>query len=575
MDNIRLETDPEGIGVACIDMPGKSYNVFSQALMDDFERLIEHAQENLKGLIITSGKQAFVAGADLAMIKEFADMRFSATPADMRKRFSRLGQLFRRLESLRIPVVAAINGLALGGGLELAMACHKRVCINTRSSILGLPEIVLGLLPGAGGTQRLPRYVGVQKGIQMLLGGSPVTPAEALEYGLVDELVSPEELIDRARDLIKNMDPGAPWDFPEFKIPEDDLALISDPGWNQRCLVLGGWLDKPHDLYPAVDAITRCVDGGLPLSMDEGCDIEWDIFVALMQSPVPANMVATCFLNKVEAPKVAKDEVSTFDSEVASYHWAASQPEPKPLSKMLLSASADEAQLVVVDENQVLEENTPGAENSVLLRNVLFDRQQAFEGVELRYTGMLGQSEAIELAGKPHEMAARAVTLVKAMDKVPVWVNGHPSVIKRLLDALSKFIINSPHSSDEIVAAAEAVELLPAIRMVDASLPSLKAVARKEDSRTLGLNMMAAMALESWSCVEESVVDRLESLDVLAVYALQFPKWTGGPIAYLAMLQRNEIDNALLEKPLKERLQSIHQPLKIMAAYNSIGAVVA
>src|SRR5690606_12568284 len=107
-----------------------------------------------RGLIISSGKSSFVAGADLGMIQDFGAMRFRADWQQMRDRYSHLGKLFRRLEQLPLPVVAAVNGLALGGGLELAMACHARVCVDAPHAQLGLPEILLGLLPGAGGTQR-------------------------------------------------------------------------------------------------------------------------------------------------------------------------------------------------------------------------------------------------------------------------------------------------------------------------------------------------------------------------------------------------------------------------------------
>ena len=141
MENIALAIrgDGIGIGIATLDMPGRPFNVFSEQMMDDLELTLERACDELRGLVICSGKGSFMAGADLVMIRDFANMRFAADRQAMRDRFSRLGRLFRRIELAPIPIVAAINGLALGGGLELAMACHGRVCVNSDSALLGLP----------------------------------------------------------------------------------------------------------------------------------------------------------------------------------------------------------------------------------------------------------------------------------------------------------------------------------------------------------------------------------------------------------------------------------------------------
>lgn len=298
MANIELAILENGVGVATIDMPDRPFNVFSEQMMSDLEAVVTRASNELRGLVLTSGKRSFLAGADLVMIKDFSRMRFDADKVEMRDRFSRLGRLFRQIELSPVPVVAAINGLALGGGLEVAMACHGRVCVDSDSPMLGLPEVKLGLLPGAGGTQRLPRLIGLKPAMQMLLTGDPVSPSAALDMGLVDALASPENVINDAVEMALKIEPLARWDRPGYAVSADEVEQINSDTWQTFCLEQGGWQSREHSLYPAVGSIVRCVERGFPLSMDAGCDAEWDIFVDLMSDPVAANMVVTCFLNK-------------------------------------------------------------------------------------------------------------------------------------------------------------------------------------------------------------------------------------------------------------------------------------
>ena len=187
---IRTELDADGILLATIDMPGRAMNVFSRDMMDALEQIIARAESDVevRGVVLTSGKAAFLAGADLEMIRMFAERARSGATEELHELFGHLGRLFRRLELSPKPFVAAINGLALGGGLEVCMACHGRVVADDTAIQLGLPEIKLGLLPGAGGTQRLPRLVGTAAGLRMLLCGDAVSPREALELHLVDEV---------------------------------------------------------------------------------------------------------------------------------------------------------------------------------------------------------------------------------------------------------------------------------------------------------------------------------------------------------------------------------------------------
>src|SRR5690606_656649 len=195
------EVDADGIALLTIDYPGKSMNVIDQAFMDSLQHCIDRVRNDasIKGAIITSGKEAFVAGADLTAMEQNLENTADDPPPVLFEKYGSLSRLFRNLETCGKPVVAAINGVAMGGGFELALACHHRVLVDAPTAVVGLPEVQLGLLPGAGGTQRRPRLIGIQAAMPYLLEGKHATPQQALEAGLVHELAPPAELIARAR----------------------------------------------------------------------------------------------------------------------------------------------------------------------------------------------------------------------------------------------------------------------------------------------------------------------------------------------------------------------------------------
>lgn len=303
--NIRTELDADGILLATIDMPGRAMNVFSRALMDALEALIERAETDaaVKGVVLTSGKATFLAGADLEMIKVFTERAKTDTPAQLHELCGHLGRLFRRLELGGKPFVAAINGLALGGGLEVCMACHGRVVADDPRIQLGLPEVKLGLLPGAGGTQRLPRLVGAGAGMRMLLTGEPVAPQEALALGLVDEIASPDRLIDSAKQRARTLAaPRAPWDRPGATFADAPYDFSKDTAAAAIARDVGVTDEQWRD-YPAYRTIVDCVVGGWKLPMTEACRREMDLFVELIRDPVAGNMVRTLFLNRQRAAK--------------------------------------------------------------------------------------------------------------------------------------------------------------------------------------------------------------------------------------------------------------------------------
>lgn len=315
--NIQTELDADGILLARIDMQGRTMNVFSRAMMDSLDALMTFVagEPAVKGVVLTSGKSAFLAGADLDMIRVFTERAKVDAVPELNKLFGHLGRLFRRLELSTKPYVAAINGLALGGGLEVALACHARVVLDDEKAVqLGLPEIKLGLLPGAGGTQRLPRLIGTEKGLQMLLSGDPVGPAEALKLKLVDAVVPADQLIAKAKEIARSMpQPRALWDRhgAAFDAAPYDF---SSPVVTATIAKAVGISDYQLQYYPAYTAIINCVVGGWNLPLTPACEHEMEIFVELMRDPVAGNMVRTLFLNRLKASKLgllAPDSVLT------------------------------------------------------------------------------------------------------------------------------------------------------------------------------------------------------------------------------------------------------------------------
>lgn len=223
---ISSELDADGVLLLTIDLPGASMNVINEALTRDLAAAVERIKTDaaVKGAVITSGKASgFVAGADLKGMA-FGGSGSASGKSRMATLFdavSPLQHLLRSLETCGKPVACALNGLALGGGLEIALACHYRVVADNPKIVLGLPEVLVGLFPGAGGTQRLPRLMGVQPALMYLLQGKNMSPQEALGFKVVHEVAPAAEVVQRAKAwVVANPQGGvAPWDRKDFRFP--------------------------------------------------------------------------------------------------------------------------------------------------------------------------------------------------------------------------------------------------------------------------------------------------------------------------------------------------------------------
>src|ERR1700736_6882062 len=208
--NFKIETDADGIALVTWDTPGRSMNVLDETSINELEAIVKQASADaaVKGVVVPSGKEALSAGADLSMLEGMSRSYAEALETkgevaanqmlfDQSRRFS---LVFRSIETSGKPWVAAINGLALGGGFELTLSCHYRIAAENPKTRLGLPEVKVGLFPGAGGTQRVSRIVPPQDAMQLLLQGQAIDVARAKALNLIHAIVPPAEMIQAAKD---------------------------------------------------------------------------------------------------------------------------------------------------------------------------------------------------------------------------------------------------------------------------------------------------------------------------------------------------------------------------------------
>lgn len=299
MREFQTTVTEDGVLHLIFDMPSRTMNVFSNAAIHEIEAFAGWlSSSDIRGVVVRSGKaSAFCAGADLGELGVAYDM-IMAAPADERKRLARdhfapIGRAFRKLETAGKPVAAAIEGLALGGGCEFALGCHYRVLADTAETALGLPESMVGLFPGGGGTQRLPRLTGLEKSLPILLEGARLAPTEAVAAGAAHEIVPAGQVVAAAERWVRsNPKPAQPWDRPGWRDPADADVSARLAQTRDRILAETGG----H--YPAPLAILDCLERGIPVPIDDALAIEIDLFADLIRRPEPRNMIQTLFITR-------------------------------------------------------------------------------------------------------------------------------------------------------------------------------------------------------------------------------------------------------------------------------------
>ncbi len=312
--NFTVETDADGIALVTWDMPEKSMNVFTAEVMEELNAIVDAtvADAAVKGVVFTSGKSSFSGGADLSMIKSMFSFYNEEKEKDpeqaAKKLFDLVGKmngLFRKIETNGKPWVSAINGTCMGGALELSLACHGRVASNAKSVKLALPEVKVGIFPGAGGTQRVSRLTDAQSALQMMTTGQSLTASRAKAMNLVHQVVEPDQLIPAAKQMIKDgLKPVAPWDEKGFKAPGGGI-------WTPAAAQL--WPAAPAILrresagnYPAALAILKCVYEGLQLPFDTALKVEQRYFTEILRSKEAFAMIRSLFISMQELGKGAR-----------------------------------------------------------------------------------------------------------------------------------------------------------------------------------------------------------------------------------------------------------------------------
>ena len=306
MENFKIDVDADGIALVTFDVAGRSMNTLTGQVMDEIPQVVERIKTDdaIKGAVLTSGKPSgFCAGADLG---DMASGMLSGA-GDLQAAFDagwKLNGALRALETCGKPVAAAINGLALGGGLELTLACHYRVVENDNKIQLGLPEIKVGLFPGGGGTQRLTRLIGVQAALMQMSEGKSWRPNDAKGAGVVHEVVEKGQAVEAAKAWIKNGGKAQqPWDDKSFKLPGGGPY---HPAGIQNFMVGNAMLRKQsYGNYPAVLNLMKAVYEGLQVPIDAGLRIETRYFIKTLMTPQAQAMIRSLFLSKQELDKGA------------------------------------------------------------------------------------------------------------------------------------------------------------------------------------------------------------------------------------------------------------------------------
>ncbi|RWE41505.1 MAG: 3-hydroxyacyl-CoA dehydrogenase [Mesorhizobium sp.] len=321
--NFTLDTDADGIVLVTWNSPDRSMNVFTEEVMRELNAIVDKVAGDaaIKGAVITSGKDSFSGGADITLLQKmltsFATDRVKDVEKATKALFDNAGimtGLFRKLETCGKPWVSAINGTCMGGAFEMSLACHGRVAADSDKVRMALPEVKIGIFPGAGGTQRVPRLTDQQQALQMLTSGQTLSPQKAKAMGLIHEIAEPAKLVETAKTMIRNgLKPVAPWDEKGFKLPGGPVYSAAGANlWPPAIAILRR---ETHGNYPAAAAILKCVYEGLLVPFDTALRIEQRYFTEIMQTKEAAAMIRSLFVSLQELNKGARRPAGVPDTK--------------------------------------------------------------------------------------------------------------------------------------------------------------------------------------------------------------------------------------------------------------------
>jgi 3-hydroxyacyl-CoA dehydrogenase/enoyl-CoA hydratase/3-hydroxybutyryl-CoA epimerase/enoyl-CoA isomerase len=313
-EQFRLESLPGGYSLLTFDSPGMKVNTMSRAAMTELAAIVKELAQrtDVKGLLFASGKAGqFIAGADLNEIGDLTVANAESAAAAI----SRGHEVYNAISELPFPTVALINGACMGGGTELVLSMDYRLAATGPQTKIGLPEVKIGLIPGWGGTQRLPRLIGITAGIEMITSGEPVDAAKAVEYGLVYDAISTEKLVDEAIYLIEEAHRTGEWKAARLRRSQP-LGLSEDQFNFSFALAEGAVKGKTRGQYPAPLVALQAVKDGINRTLSEGIAIEQKAFLEVLKTPIASNLVAQFFTTTrlqrdtgVEDPSVKPREI--------------------------------------------------------------------------------------------------------------------------------------------------------------------------------------------------------------------------------------------------------------------------
>lgn len=549
-DTMTYHCQDNGVALISINVKDRSVNVLTPEMHHDFGRVADYLAQDDKaiGAVIHSAKSSFMAGGDLNRIVRYYDQGRTAEEAYEQSRT--YSQSLRKLETCGKPVAVAINGTALGGGLELALACHYRVVVDNPKLLLGLPEISLGLLPGGGGTQRLPRLIGLEKAASLILSSRYIHPGEALEMGIVDAVTPLDSLLETAEKWVLEIGTSTqPWDQRGFKIPGGSGLNQMAIGQLFQKLTLQVSIDFKYN-YPAPIAALRCLFNGTTVSdMDTALRIETKEFSALTRNPVARNMIRTLFLNKGAADRPPQDDLSSRPT-LKTVGLIGSAPYEKLLGEVCAKEGitlvtqdigADVDMLIIAGENQQYSLSDSSS------HEVPDDRV-----IGIYISDPIDKAKAVEII-KSDDISAETVARMKIL----CWrMRKTPTLQKKANEPFS-LMLNSAYNEEgrrlaglgispiliENAAMAAGMSAGPLLSATE------NAVLVSSEEHSMSVDeikncLLYAQAYAAAAAVEKGLVDPVDA-DLISVFVNGFPSYTGGVMSFIDTVGLSEFIQTL------------------------------
>lgn len=559
---IDYAVDGRGVAILTWNMTDRPVNVMNDESLKLFSELVEKAlaDASVKGLVIASAKRDFVTGADL--VSFLSDRR----PHIIQEKGRYTQALLRRLESGGKPVCAALTGSALGGGMEIALACHRRIAADKSSLRVGLPEVTLGLLPGAGGTQRLPRLIGIRAALPYLLEGKTVGATEAFNAGFIEEVVPEQEVLPRACEWVAGFAGAAnqPWDARGFVPPGGVLDPVAT--YQVFATETARITARTQNNLPAAHHILSSVFEGCSTDIDTGLRSELRHFVACVCSSASKNIIRTQFFGVTDAAKLKRRPASVPPLSIGCLGVVGSSSAAYELLRVASVAGLPVRCLAVGGDPAPTE--LPGVErvnDAVELASCdvvvcavghkldLTGRPVIWLGpldagmpsgsvaIRLAETGRL--VEVIRDAVSTDELIAAAMDLVRQLKKVPLVVQYHEgSYVERVTAAYRETVAQlqaegmSPVVINNAARQAGMGKAPLALSEDDAALQRTRPERWAEASQQMELaktRLMLAQTHEALTCLEDGVLSSPLDGDIGALLGWGFPLHLGGPFGYV------------------------------------------